>query len=254
MTHVDAALLAAAWVAGFAGSGHCLGMCGGIAASVSLGGRRTRGAAAALFAATHAGRIFSYAVAGAAVGLAGAAAAAPFGGHGLSALRLAGAVLVTAVGLQLLLGRRLLAPVERLGARLWTLAARPLRGLVPPRGPGRAFALGALWGWLPCGLVYAELTVAAVAGGALQGAAVMSAFGLGTVLGFSALGMLLQALRPRRLPRQLGGALLLLLGLWIALPLGGHSMHAVHAVQAMHTPQTLPAQADGKIPEHSHQH
>lgn len=219
----DPSLLAAAWLAGFAGGGHCLGMCGGIAGMVSLG-RRGR-TAVGVFAAAHGGRILGYSLAGAFAGFAGGLAAAPFGSHGVGALRLAAAVLVAAIGVQLLFGRRLLAPVERVGARLWTRLSRPLRGLIPPRGALQAFAVGALWGWLPCGLVYAELTVAAVAGGAAQGALVMAAFGFGTIVSFSAFGAVLHAAGLGGLPRQASGALLLLFGLWTAIPPGFHGMH-----------------------------
>ena len=94
-----------------------------------------------------------------------------------------------------------------------------MRGLLPPQTPLRALAVGALWGWLPCGLVYAQLTVAAASGGALTGALVMASFGLGTVLALSVLSTLLHSIGLGRLPRQASGALLLVFGLWTALPL-----------------------------------
>ena len=47
--------------------------------------------------------------------------------------------------------------------------------------PARAALFGAVWGWIPCGLVYATLLSAMSAGGALTGALVMLAFGIGTL-------------------------------------------------------------------------
>jgi sulfite exporter TauE/SafE len=41
--------------------------------------------------------------------------------------------------------------------------------------------LGVLWGWLPCGLVYATLILALMSGSALDGATILAAFGLGTL-------------------------------------------------------------------------
>jgi len=41
--------------------------------------------------------------------------------------------------------------------------------------------LGALWGLMPCGMVYAALAVASAAGGPGEAAACMAAFGLGTI-------------------------------------------------------------------------
>ncbi len=86
-----------------------------------------------------------------------------------------------------------------------------------------------MWGWLPCGLVYAQLSVAATAGGALQGALVMALFGLGTSVGLTALSALLQSLGLARLPRQASGVLLVLFGVAMLLPLlqaaGHHHFH-----------------------------
>jgi sulfite exporter TauE/SafE len=214
------ALALAAWLTGLAGgSGHCLGMCGGIVAA--LGVRRTadlRGYAIA--AAAHAGRVLGYSAAGALAGALGAGVLGGlFGTSGLGALRIAAAVLVLVVGVQLLSGRPLLMPLERLGARFWRRIAPLVRGLLPPRDPLRALALGALWGWLPCGLVYAQLTVAAASGGALPGAIVMAAFGLGTTVSLSLLSALLLSLGLGRLPRQASGALLFVLGVWMLMPL-----------------------------------
>lgn len=231
MPELDAALLLAAWLTGLAGSGgHCLGMCGGIVGALGVGQRPGLAGFAVLLAA-HLGRILSYSTAGALAGLLGAAAVTTlFGAHGLLVLRIAAAVLIGAIGVQLLLGRALLAPLERAGAVVWRRLAPLLRPLLPPRDPLRALAVGALWGWLPCGLVYAQLSVAATAGGALQGGLVMALFGLGTSVGLTALSALLQSLGLSRLPRQAAGMLLVLFGVALVLPLlrsGAHE-HLLH--------------------------
>ena len=112
---------------------------------------------------------------------------------------------------------------------------------MPPRHAGQALALGALWGWLPCGLVYGMLAAAAGAGSAGGGAAVMAAFGLGTapamigVAWASGRGSgVLTAKRKRAL-----GWLLVLFGAWtLVTPLkffaGGPAGHGHHhaAVEA----------------------
>ena len=90
--------------------------------------------------------------------------------------------------------RPLLRPLEHEGALIWRHLAPLLKPLLPPREPLSALAVGALWSWLPCGLVYAELSVAATAGGAPAGALVMALFGLGTPVGLTTLSALLQAL------------------------------------------------------------
>jgi hypothetical protein len=220
MIDVAPGLLVAAWLTGLAGgSGHCLGMCGGIVGM--LGVRQTPGIRGfATLLAAHAGRIGGYALAGAAVGFAGAAAAGGvLGMQGLAALRIAAGVLVILIGLQLLLARPLLRGLERAGAKVWRLVAPLVRGLLPPRTPSRAVLVGALWGFLPCGLVYAQLSVAAASGGASNGALVMVAFGLGTSASLSVVSTLLHSLGLGRLPRQASGALLLAFGVWMLLPL-----------------------------------
>ena len=232
MVDLDFGMLVAAWLTGLAGSGgHCLGMCGGIVGALGVH-QRPGWYGVAVFAAAHAGRVLGYAAAGALVGLVGAAAVdAAFGPAAIAALRVAAAALIAAIGLQLLLGRPLLTPLERGGARFWRRLAPLMRGLLPPRDPLRALAVGALWGFLPCGLVYAQLAVAAAAGGAAQGASLMAVFGLGTSVGLTALGALLQSLGLARLPRRASGALLVLFAISMVVPF-------VESAHLPSTPQT----------------
>jgi hypothetical protein len=219
MTELDIGIVLAAWITGLAGgSGHCIGMCGGILGALGVGqGSGWRGLVR--IAAAHVGRISSYATAGAIVGFAGAAfLTGMFGPSGLVVLRVAAALLILAIGLQLVFGRPLLTRLERGGARFWRLLAPQMRRFLPPRDPLSALAVGALWGWLPCGLVYAELAVAAASGGMATGAVVMAAFGLGTVASLSLVSALLHSLGMSRLPRQASGALLVLFAVWTAWP------------------------------------
>jgi len=138
---------AAAMLAGLAGSGHCLGMCGGISAALA-GSRRGPAPLTALLLST--GRVMSYSLAGALAGGGGTLL-----GLGLDllslgqGLRIAFGVLLMAVGLTLSLRWRGLLRVEALGARLWTRMAPALGSLLPPRGPLAALTAGALWGWAP---------------------------------------------------------------------------------------------------------
>ncbi len=115
--------------------------------------------------AYSAGRIASYAAAGAIMGL--------IGGAGLMFNHilpvqllfyvLANLVLV-GLGLYLAgLGNRL-ARLESLGAWLWRRVQPYSARFVPVDTVAKAFALGTLWGWLPCGLVYSVLATALVSG------------------------------------------------------------------------------------------
>lgn len=227
------------FLVGLLGSVHCAGMCGGIVAALSAPARmrggfpvpvRTVGAAtwalpagATQVAAYNAGRLASYATAGAlAGGLAGGLGALA----GLPALQAAAYwaanLMLVALGLYLLDAWRGLAWLERGGRLLWRHVAPLLSRIGPFDSPGRLFAAGALWGWLPCGMVYSVLVTAMLSGSAPGGAAVMLAFGLGTLPMLAAIGMAgvrLRTVLQLRAVRAACGLLVLgfgLLGLWRA--------------------------------------
>jgi uncharacterized protein len=67
------------------------------------------------------------------------------------------------------------------GRRVWRRMEPLGRRFMPVREPRQALALGLVWGWLPCGLVYSVLIWSIASGGFVQGAALMAAFGLGTL-------------------------------------------------------------------------
>jgi len=212
----------AAFIAGLAGSLHCLGMCGGIAASLGMAGGVGRNTARGWLNALlyNLGRIASYALIGAmAAGLVmtlGIAVGQPDWG-GL--LRLATAFILIAIGVQLVFNWAGLRRIEALGGRVWQYLAPLARRFMPPKTPLHALALGGLWGWLPCGLVYTMVLAASVSGNPINGAVIMIAFGLGTLpamTGTSLMGQQTQRLRQRPAFRQLAGALLILFGFWTA--------------------------------------
>ena len=123
------------------------------------------------------------------------------------------------------------ASFERPGAWLWARIA-PLTGRIgAPDRLWKRVALGAIWGWLPCGLVYAALAGAAVVGSAAGGALYMLCFGLGTLPAVVATGVVagrVEAWARNAGLRRLAGAVLVLFGLWTAagtLTMGGHGAH-----------------------------
>jgi sulfite exporter TauE/SafE len=221
-------LLAAAATLGFAGSVHCLGMCGGIAAAAGARLGDTGGPGAiSRGIAFNAGRILSYAALG---GLIGALAGAAIGQLPVRplvvALRGLAALLMLAMGISLLSGRDLLS-LERLGGRLWA-RLRPLAGrALGLPGPLRFGALGLLWGFLPCGLVYSALALAAVSGSAPAGAGTMLAFGAGTLPSMLAVTLAGTAITRRfagTRTRTAAGVLMIAFAIWTALgPMAPHA-------------------------------
>lgn len=175
--------LLAAFLAGIAGSVHCIAMCGGISAALGLMARRhgvPAGKAALLAVGNQLGRVGSYALAGAACGAFGGLLVTLFDLEPLIlAVRIGGGCLLLAVAMRVLFGWQATAPLERLGARLWARLVPRLRTL-PGQGFGGAVLLGIGWGWMPCGLVYSMLVFAATTGSATRGALTMVLFGVGT--------------------------------------------------------------------------
>ncbi len=208
-------LLLSALVLGLLGGGHCIGMCGGLMGALTLAiPAEQRQRRLGLLLAYNLGRIASYGLAGLLIGAAGWALAS---GPAATALRLLAGLLLIAMGLYLAGWWSGLTRIEGIGRLLWRRLEPLARRLLPVRNAPRALLLGALWGWLPCGLVYSTLLWAASQGDALDSALLMLAFGLGTLPVLLATGLAaerLTALLRRRGVRIAGGLLVILFGLW----------------------------------------
>lgn len=229
--------LVAALLVGFLGSVHCIGMCGGIAGALTMGlpadRRQSTRAVLPYVLAYNAGRIGSYALAGAIAGLVGENALKLFSLHNAHTVGLfVSAFFLIALGLYLGGWWQMLSILEREGAKLWRRIEPFGRRLLPVRNPAQALGLGALWGWLPCGLVYATLAWSLTTGSAEQGALLMLAFGLGTLpmlLALGTAGRWLSELRRRVSVRRTVGALVILFGVYTLV--GGHPGHQPPAAQ-----------------------
>jgi sulfite exporter TauE/SafE len=220
--------LGAALLAGLAGSGHCIGMCGGIAGALAL--RRpqaTFGTKLGYALAYNLSRITSYAVAGALAGLLGRTLLNAVDVKPLSiAFRVVAGAIMIAAAVQFQSGRRLLGPLEAAGAGVWRRLAPWAGRQGRSSGLGGAIGLGLAWGWLPCGMTYSMLLLAATTASVTLGAAVMLAFGIGTlpsmVTATVAFERIARALASRATLRNVAGALLLGFGLYTA---GSALMH-----------------------------
>jgi sulfite exporter TauE/SafE len=211
------ALLATAFLVGLAGGVHCVAMCGGIVTALNL---RTEAPARGLVVrqlANSLGRVVSYAAAGALAGGAGSLAVQTQRLLPAQLILLVAAnALIISLGLSLAGFRSLIRPLERVGLVLWRGLRRIGVRVAPAQTPAGAFAVGLAWGWIPCGLVYGVLATALVSGSAARGAAVMAAFGLGTLPNLLAAGLAAERLRGllvRPRARMLAGAVVVLLGI-----------------------------------------
>lgn len=199
--------LALAFVTGLISSfGHCLGMCGGIVAIYSA--RQAAQANAAgiksgvwarivSFLPIHLGRITTYTFFGALIGLAGSLldqASGLMGWQGAFSVLVGLAMLLVSLSLM-----GILPPVEMALASLMgnNSPMTRMRGLFGKRSFFSTLTLGILWGFLPCGLVFAMLVVAARTQTVWGGALTMLAFGLGTVPTLLGFGLAANILSPR---------------------------------------------------------
>lgn len=198
-----------ALLTGFLGSGHCLGMCGGIVAALALSGPGRQGGAP-FHLLYNLGRLATYSGIGLAVGWLGSLMAYTASLEGFSRWLLLGSdlfIIVLGLGTAGAFARLSFWRLEFAApARLLTGAAGSLRRLPPALA---ALPLGMLFGFLPCGFLYAMAITAAQTASPLKGGLVMLAFGLGTVPALFAFGSAADWLGQKARMRLLRGAGLL---------------------------------------------
>ena len=230
------------FLAGFAGSFHCIGMCGGFACAL---GADPRGASATSLRHLlyNSGRLSTYCFLGALAGGLGQVICTSLGtrsepGAALLSTSLDAAQRALAVMAGLLM---ILMALRFFGLLGWqrvtsgfggSTLAISLRSLLRRPGYAAPLAFGVLNGFLPCPLVYAMIAQAATTADVLSGCLTMAVFGLGTFPAMLAMGGISRLLAPRWRQRgvRLAGSFILALGL-VTLGRGvvpmavGHGLH-----------------------------
>lgn len=192
-----------AFLVGLLGGVHCAAMCGGIVSAISWRSvpgtaRPVSTAARSLYHLAYStGRIGSYTLAGFVAGWLGSGALLfeqflPV----RTVLYVLASLMLLAQGLYLAGIWRGVTYLERAGGRIWRHVQPLTRRLVPIDSARKALALGVLWGWLPCGMVYSVLATALASGHPVGGALTMLAFGLGTLPNLLAMGFAAERVRP----------------------------------------------------------
>lgn len=209
----EALSLPTAFILGLLGGTHCLGMCGGIATTVSLSNPNgTKGFG--LLLGYNSGRILSYTLAGALLG-------------SLSwlvenqiiqlALRTFAGIMLICMGLYIAQWWQGLTRIERAGGMIWKKISPLASKLLPVKNISQALLLGVLWGWLPCGLVYSTLIWASAASDWTLSAQLMAAFGLGTLPTMLLTGVLAQQVKvilQKQLTKYISGSIIILMGIY----------------------------------------
>lgn len=209
---IDWAPLISAFVMGLLGSTHCLGMCGGITVTINASAAEEKRVQLAMV--YQLARIKSYALLGLSVGW--------IGGvfdrwTSWPVLPLLSGVLLLMLGLYMLKFWNLLVYLEKAGWLIWRYIAPLQKRFFPIRYYSQALILGLLWGFLPCGLVYSALMLAATTGDATQGALSMFAFGLGTLPMMLAIGFFSRQLMnifKKPTTQKLMGLIFFVWGIW----------------------------------------
>lgn len=232
-----------AFLLGLFSTVHCIAMCGSVIGALTLSLpadiRESQRKMLPFVFNYNLGRLLSYAMAGAIVGLL-SSPLATFNGHVV--MRYLAVMVMIAMGLYLAGWFPKFARMERLGAPIWRWLQPIGQKLMPVRTRSQALFLGLVWGWLPCGLVYAALAVAATVGEPIKASMVMLAFGAGTlpaVMGAGLFtGMLASMARSTHL-KQVAGVLIIAMALatvfWPMDHHGGHGSHAQHYEHMHHS-------------------
>jgi sulfite exporter TauE/SafE len=215
--------LLSAFIAGLLGSGHCVGMCGGIVGlltmNLSLEVRHSFGRLIPYLLTYNIGRISSYMIAGILAGFLGEQFSnwLPLENPRIVAMWVAGFFMI-ALGLYIGAWWQFLSYFEKAGNLLWRKIEPIGQRFLPVKHPLQALGLGLIWGWLPCGLVYAILFFALASGSAWHGGLLMLAFGLGTLpmlLTMGATAQWLTRFAQKIIVRRIAGTMVILFGLMI---------------------------------------
>jgi sulfite exporter TauE/SafE len=170
------------FVSGVLGSAHCIGMCGAISATMNLGTTGIRSSLARQLLWSI-GRVFTYAFLGMVAGFAALRfTKSDFASSQSSVITIQAAFAILAGALLVLQGMLAAGWLRRKRSSGGPCLTATIFGRFLKGGSRLSvFIAGILTGFLPCGLVYSFLALAAASASIWKGPLLMAAFGLGTV-------------------------------------------------------------------------
>ena len=225
-------LLSAAFLLGFLGSMHCVGMCGGLVSTLAMSQKKVWWTGLMSY---QLGRILTYTFLGLFAGMLGMAITqVTWFADMQRGLTILAGVLMIVFGLNLVGWLpdpfvKFMSKFSRLiGLTGWVHAA------TNSRMPMSWFMVGLFNGLLPCGLVYAGLALSLTSGSIGLSAGMMFAFGLGTVPAMMFVPVIMQSASPnmRGLFLKIAALLLIAMGLFTMIR-GSALMHSMHDMKNM---------------------
>jgi len=235
----DPAILFSAFMLGFLGSAHCLGMCGGLASALGLNSLSPRATPEQSIIsktsqsfpwqllAYNIGRISSYCLAGLIVGALGFWLSRQLSGFNI--LRYLASIMLILMGLYIAKWFNGIAWTEKLGSYLWPFIQPLAKRFMPIKSTRDAIFVGMVWGWLPCGLVYSALIWASLEASLTGSVLIMLFFGLGTLPSMLASGYFARNLAKfisQKWFRSSAGLLMIVFGIW-SMPIIQTSIYSV---------------------------
>mgnify|MGYP000483333196 FL=1 len=227
----DPQILLTALLLGILGSGHCFGMCGGLASALGLNtpsshlskriptnqtsNKNLFSAIDPHVLAYNLGRVISYALAGLIVGMLGFWLSKNL--SNLSILRYLAAIMLILMGLYLGKWFNGIIYTEKLGKLLWPIIQPLSKRFIPIRSVKDALIVGMVWGWLPCGLVYSALIWASLESSVTGSMLIMLCFGVGTLPAMLATGLFAQKFNhyaKKAWFRSTSGIMMVTFGIW----------------------------------------
>ena len=211
-----------AFFIGLFSSLHCVSMCGSIIGTLSLSLKpeiRTKKSTMTAFIFSYNfGRIFSYMLAGLIIALIESLLTLPLGAeHEHWLLHFFSALIIAGAGFYIAGWFPKFAYIEKTGSYFWKTIEPYGRKLIPVATLKQAFLFGMVWGWIPCGLVYTALALAATSGDIITSVLTMLTFGLGTlpaVVGTGLVSTFISRLSNLLIAKQIVGILLVLVAIF----------------------------------------
>ena len=191
MQIAEQGFIISAFLMGFLGSSHCLGMCGGISATLGLHGKSP------IFALNYnLGRIITYTLLGLIVGsLVPLISAGKPTGNMIWARRSA-LIFIFLIALMQIFKFNPFKSLELLGIKGFGKIRFLIKKFLPPKKASDALILGLFWGFLPCGMIYQALLVGLSLSNPFLSASVMLSFGLGTLPAMFGVALFSNSLNP----------------------------------------------------------